>query len=532
MKNISDFLVIGSGLAGLFFALKASKFGKVILVTKDFIDNTNTSYAQGGIASVMDFENDDFQKHIEDTMVAGDGLCNIDAVKTVVYNAPKVINELIEIGVNFDKIDNEKYDLAREGGHSQHRILHYKDVTGKEIERALVEKIKSNPNIEIKEYHFAIDLITQHHLGAIVTRYYSDIKCFGAYVLDIKNNKIDTFLSKVTFLATGGLGNIYDITTNPTIATGDGIAMAYRAKAIVENMEFVQFHPTALYEKNIRPSFLITEAMRGFGAILRNHKNEDFMPKYDERGSLAPRDIVARAIDNELKTYGINHVWLDATATNHEALVAHFPNIFEKCLSLGIDIRKDFIPVSPAAHYLCGGVKIDLNARTNIQYLYAAGETACSGLHGANRLASNSLLEAAVFADIAANDAKDQIVKRTNLFTDLPEWDFKGSKYPEEMILITQEYKELQQIMTNYVGVVRSNLRLHRAMERLDILYKETEELYRRSIPNVKILELRNAINTAYLVIKMAQQRRESRGLHYNLDYPHKFDYSILDKIL
>lgn len=531
MKIKTDFLVIGSGIAGLFFAYKASKLGKVTIITKDKIDSSNTTFAQGGIASVTNFITDNFEKHIKDTLIAGDGICNIDAVKTVVHNAPDRIKELIEIGVNFDKKDDTTFDLAKEGGHSEHRILHYKDVTGQEIERALIDKVKNIPNIEIKEDFFAIDLITQHHLGAHVTRHTNDIKCLGAYVLDIKNNRIDTFLSKITMIATGGIGNIYAITTNPNTATGDGIAMAYRAKAVVENMEFIQFHPTALYEKDTRPSFLITEALRGFGAVLRNNLGEDFMFRYDKRGSLAPRDIVARAIDNELKTRGIDHVWLDATNTNHQELLKHFPHIFEKCLSLNIDIRKDFIPVAPAAHYLCGGIKTDLNAKTSIEFLYAAGETACTGLHGANRLASNSLIEAAVFADIAANDAAEQI-KKAKFVEIIPDWDYKGSKYPEEMILITQEFKELQQIMTNYVGIVRSNIRLARAKQRLEILFNETEELYRRSIPSLKLLELRNALNTAYLVIKMAEQRHESRGLHYSIDYLYKFDYEIFEKLL
>jgi len=521
MQNKTDFLVLGSGIAGLFFALKASEYGKVVIVTKKEIDTTNTSYAQGGIAAVTNNVKDNFDKHISDTLIAGDGICDPEAVRTVVENAPERIQELIDLGTNFDKKKDGNYDLAREGGHSEHRILHHKDITGKEIERALVEKVHSNPNIEIFENHFAIDLITQHHLGYTVTRYMDDINCYGAYVLDIKNNQIKTVISKVTFLATGGIGNIYHKTTNPIIATGDGIAMAYRAKAIIENMEFVQFHPTALYEPDARPSFLITEALRGFGAVLKNIEGEEFMPKYDKRGSLAPRDIVARSIDNEMKLRGDDYVLLDASKTNHEELLNHFPNIFEKCLSIGIDIRKDPIPVTPAAHYLCGGVKTDLNGKTTINNLYASGEVAFTGLHGANRLASNSLIEAVVFADLAVKHSLKEI-NNALIPDNIPDWDFKGTKFPEEMILITQEFKELQQIMTNYVGIVRSNLRLERALDRLEIIYKETEELYRRSIPSQKICELRNAINVGYLVIKMAKRRRESRGLHYNIDYQFK----------
>ena len=517
-----DFLVIGSGIAGLSFALKASKYGSVGIVTKSKIDNTNTKYAQGGIASVT-YSPDNFEKHIQDTLIAGDGICNLKAVEETVKNAPERIQELIDLGTNFDKKENGSYDLAKEGGHSEHRILHYKDITGAEIERSLIEQVKSLNNVTIYENHFAIDLITQHHLGYIITRHSSNTQCFGAYVLDINNKIITTFLSKVTLLATGGIGNIYNVTTNPEVATGDGIAMAYRAKAVIDNMEFVQFHPTALYEPGSRPSFLITEALRGFGAVLKTIDGKTFMKNYDERGSLAPRDIVARAIDNEMKVRGDDHVLLDASHLSKDALLEHFPNIYEKCLSIGIDIVKQPIPVVPVAHYLCGGVNTDLKARTNIKHLYAAGESANTGLHGANRLASNSLIEALVFSHNAVQDAKN-LIGNIKFRNDIPQWDYKGSKYPEEMILITQEFRELQQIMTNYVGIVRSNLRLKRALDRLEILYEETENLYLRSIPIPKLLELRNSINVAYLIIKMAQRRKESRGLHYNIDYPYKLE--------
>ncbi len=522
MKKTSDFLIIGSGIAGLSFALKASKYGSVTIVTKKEIDNANTKYAQGGIASVT-YPPDNFQKHIQDTLIAGDGLCNIKAVKTVIENAPERIKELIEIGTKFDKKTNGKFDLAKEGGHSEHRILHHEDLTGAEVERALIEKIKADKNIQIFENYFAVDLITQHHLGYTVTRYMDNIECFGAYVLNSESNEIITFLSKITIVATGGIGNIYQTTTNPPIATGDGIAMAYRAKAIIENMEFVQFHPTALYEPDARPSFLITEALRGFGAILKTIDGKTFMEKYDERKSLAPRDIVARAIDKELKTRGDDFVLLDASLTNKEDLIKHFPNIYKKCLSLNIDISKQAIPVVPAAHYLCGGIKTDLNAKTTINNLYAIGECAGTGLHGANRLASNSLIEALVFADKAIKHSS-KLLDNIKINEKIPDWNFKGASLHEEMILITQEYKELQQIMTNYVGIVRSNLRLERALTRLELLYKETEYLYKISIPSVKIMELKNAINVAYLVVKMAMRRRESRGLHYNVDYPDKLE--------
>ncbi len=517
-----DYLVIGSGIAGLFFALKASKHGSVAIVTKNTIDASNTKYAQGGIASVT-YPPDNFEKHIKDTLIAGDGICDLKAVEEVVKNAPARIKELIELGTNFDKKKDGSFDLAREGGHSEHRILHYKDITGFEVERALIKQVKNNPNITIFENHFAVDLLTQHHLGYIVTRHSTDTECYGAYVLDIEKGSIFTFLSKITIVATGGIGNIYSVTTNPPIATGDGIAMAYRAKAIIENMEFIQFHPTALYEPDSRPSFLITEALRGFGAILKTIDGKEFMHKYDKRGSLAPRDIVARAIDNEMKVRGEDHVLLDTTHLDKKGLLEHFPNIYEKCLSIGIDITKEPIPVVPAAHYLCGGIKTDLNAKTNIKRLYAAGECAYTGLHGANRLASNSLIEALVFSYNAVENSKDKL-KNLKFNEKIPQWNYKGSKYPEEMILVTQEFKELQQIMTNYVGIVRSNLRLKRAMDRLEIIYEETEDLYRRSIPIPKILELRNSINVAYLIIKMAQRRKESRGLHFNIDYPNKLE--------
>ncbi len=522
MRKKVDFLVIGSGLAGLFYALKVAEYGKVLIVTKSNLEESNTKYAQGGIAAVL-AKTDNFEQHVQDTLKTGDGLCNEEVVRMVVKEAPEKIQELINLGVEFDKTPDGEYELGREGGHSKNRILHHKDNTGYEIEHKLALKVRSHPNIEIWERHFAVDLITQHHLGYTVTRYMKNIQCYGAYVLNTRSGEIHTVLARKTLLATGGIGNIYSVTTNPPIATGDGIAMAYRAKAIIENMEFVQFHPTALYEPNQRPSFLITEALRGFGAVLRNLDGEEFMYKYDERGSLAPRDIVARAIDSEMKSKGVDYVLLDATHLDPSALIEHFPNIYNKCKSIGIDITKDPIPVVPAAHYLCGGVKTDKQGRTTIHNLYAAGEVASTGLHGANRLASNSLLEAVVFADHAAQDAA-KTFKDVSFNDKIPDWDDSGTTYPEEIILITQEFKELQQIMSNYVGIVRSNLRLKRALDRLEILYKETEDLYERSKLSPEICELRNAINVAYLVIKMAKQRRESRGLHYNINYPFKLD--------
>lgn len=518
MSKTYDFLVIGTGLAGLSFALKVANKGSVCILSKTKMEETNTTYAQGGIASVT-YEPDNFKKHIKDTITAGDGINNLSVVEKVVTEAPAQIQQLIDWGVDFDKNDKEKFDLHKEGGHSEFRILHSKDRTGQEIQQKLMQQVKAHKNITILEKHFAIDILTQHHLGELVQRKRTDIECYGAYVLNLRNNNVFTILSKITMIATGGIGEIYQNTTNPHIATGDGIAMANRAKAVVEGMEFVQFHPTALYNPKERPSFLITEAMRGFGAELKDLKGNRFMQKYDERGSLAPRDIVARAIDNEMKIKGCDFVYLDVRHKPAEEIKAHFPNIYEKCHSLGIDITKEMIPVVPAAHYLCGGIKVDENARTSIARLYAAGECSSTGLHGANRLASNSLLEAIVYADAAAKDAVT-VVDRYTFHKNIPAWNDDGTKLPEEMVLITQSNRELEQIMSNYVGIVRSNLRLKRALDRLEILYRENENLYDHSVVSKEICELRNSINIGYLVIKMAMERKESRGLHYTLDYP------------
>jgi len=520
MKKRTDFLVLGSGIAGLTFALKASKFGKVSVVTKGNLEDTNTRYAQGGIAAVFS-EPDNFEKHISDTLVAGDGCCDETVVRMVVSEAPDRIKDLIELGVPFDKKEDGTYDLAREGGHSERRILHHKDKTGEAIQKTLMDRARKDPNIDIYEQHFAIEILTQHHLGEVVKRNYPDIKCFGAYVADLVNQTVIAFLSKVTVVATGGIGNVYLTTTNPEIATGDGIAMVYRAKGTIENMEFVQFHPTSLYDPEVRPSFLITEALRGYGAVLKNMQGEKFMNRYDSRGSLAPRDIVTRAIDNELKKWGDDHVWLDCAHLNPEGLKDHFPNIFSHCMSRGIDITKDMIPVVPVQHYSCGGIKVDMDGQCNIDRLYAFGEASSTGLHGANRLASNSLIEAAVYAHRAAMHAGKKL-KELTYEEKIPEWDYKGTTHLEEMVLITQSIKEVQMIMSNYVGIVRSDLRLERAMVRLEILYQETESLYKRSLISKKICELRNQINVGYIIIKHAMARKESIGLHYSIDYPKK----------
>lgn len=520
MIRKTDFLVIGSGIAGLSYALKVADHGKVILISKTNLEESNTKYAQGGIAAVT-YKPDNYNKHIEDTLIAGDGFCDKEIVEMVVREAPGQITQLINWGVNFDQNDTGKYDLGKEGGHSENRVLHHKDNTGEEIQNSLVRKVKEHKNIEVLENHFAVDIITQHHLGKLVKRSHNNTECYGAYVLDLKTDQVNTFLAKTTLIATGGTGNLYETTTNPKIATGDGIAMVYRAKGIIENMEFIQFHPTSLYNPGEKPSFLITEALRGFGAILKTNDGKEFMHKYDKRGSLAPRDIVARAIDHEMKITGDDHVILDCVHLNSEQLKSHFPNIYEKCLSLGIDITTDPIPVIPAAHYMCGGIKVDENGASTINQLYAIGEVSSTGLHGANRLASNSLSEAIVYAHRAAKDSIRRI-DRIKIHTSIPEWDAQGTTYPEEMIMITQNYKEVQQIMSNYVGIVRSNLRLERALKRLEIIYKETEELYEKSILSQKLCELRNLINVGYLIIKMAKDLHESRGLHYTIDYPKK----------
>lgn len=525
MTRKFDFLVIGSGIAGISYALKAAPYGKVALLCKTTLDESNTSYAQGGIASVM-YEPDNFEKHIQDTLIAGDGHCNPEAVEKVIREAPAQIEELLRWGVDFDKREDGLFDLHREGGHSEHRILHHKDNTGFEIQQSLVHEVRNHKNIEIFEHSFAIEILTQHHLGEVVTQHTPGVECYGAYVLDEQSNHIHTFLSKITLLATGGIGSVYSTTTNPAISTGDGIAMVHRARGVIQDMEFVQFHPTALYHPGERPTYLITEAIRGYGAVLRCKDGREFMQKYDERGSLAPRDIVARAIDNEMKIRGHEFVYLDVTHKDPEETKLHFPNIYKKCLELGIDITKDMIPVSPTQHYLCGGIVVDLNGKTSIGQLYAAGECSCTGLHGANRLASNSLLEAIVYADAAVKDAIPRL-KAIDFNEFIPAWNDEGTSLPEELVLITQSFREVEQIMSTYVGIVRSNLRLKRAMSRLEILYRETEDLFERSVVSREICELRNVISVAYLIIKHALRRKESRGLHYTIDYPKRMRSEI-----
>ena len=521
----TDFLVIGSGIAGLTYALKIAQDcpdKTITVVTKTFSEETNTKYAQGGVAGVTDFDHDSFEKHIEDTLVAGDGLCDPKIVEIVVREGVERIKEIISWGAQFDKDHSGEYALGKEGGHSESRILHHKDVTGKELENTLLKAIASKPNIHLVNHCFVVDIITQHHMGYLVTKSTPDIECYGVYVLNMHSNRIEKILSKITLLATGGNGQVYRTTTNPSIATGDGVAMVYRAKGRIENMEFIQFHPTALYQAGVSgQAFLITEAVRGDGGILRNFNDEAFMEKYDPRKDLAPRDIVARAIDHEMKIAGTEHVFLDCTGMDPENFMQHFPNIYEKCQSIGIDVNTQYIPVAPAAHYSCGGIKADEWGRSSIRNLYACGECASSGLHGANRLASNSLLEAMVFAHRCYVDSMEQI-EFLQFNEQIPDWNAQGTTAPKEMILITQSLKELQLVMTDYVGIVRSNARLERAMKRLDLLHEETEQLYETTFVSPQLCELRNLITVGYLIVKEAQLRTESRGLHYNTDYPSK----------
>ena len=543
-----DFLIIGAGVAGMSYALKVarglrdkdqgagSKNNKprICMICKTSLDEANTSFAQGGVASVTNLKVDTFDKHIADTIIAGDYISDQHAVEQVVRMAPEQIKELVQWGVNFDRKEDGQFDLHREGGHSEFRILHHADDTGAEIQRGLMEAVRACPDIEVKENHFAVEIITQHHLGVRVTRRSPNIKCYGAYVLNCQpltshhsplTSQVDTYLAKCTVMCTGGCGAVYMTTSNPVIATGDGVAMVYRAKGTVADMEFVQFHPTVLHNpQETHPAYLITEAMRGYGGILKLPNGKTFMEKYDERLSLAPRDIVARAIDKEMKIHGLDHVCLDVTHKDPAETKKHFPNIYQKCLSIGIDITTDYIPVRPAAHYMCGGIKVDLNGQSSIKGLYALGECSCTGLHGGNRLASNSLIEAVVYAETAARHSLEH-VDLYDWNEQVPEWNDEGTMTNEEKVLITQSVKEVNQIMSNYVGIVRSDLRLHRAWDRLDMLYEETERLFKRVKASRDICELRNMINVGYLITRWALERKECRGLHFTTDYPqHAYD--------
>ncbi len=531
----TDFLIIGSGIAGLTFALKTAEFGNVALVTKKGIMDSNTFQAQGGIASVFG-KLDSFDYHIQDTLVSGDGLCNRDVVEMVVKNGPDRIRELIDLGVHFNLksrgssvsessgIESD-LDLGREGGHSQKRIVHAHDMTGKEVESVLVDHVKNNPRIQLFENHIAIDLITisTRMTRGLITTTHEDY-CCGAYVLDRETNRVKTFCAKITLLATGGAGKVYLYTSNPDIATGDGIAMAYRAGATVANLEFVQFHPTCLYHPEAK-NFLISEALRGEGAILIDAWGNPFMEKYDAQKDLACRDVVARAIDTELKKSGTDFVFLDISHKNSDFIKERFPNLYEKCLSFGFDMTKEPLPVVPAAHYMCGGIATDMHGKTDLQRLYAVGETACTGLHGANRLASNSLIEALVYSHMAAQQAvRDIETLDFSLTPDPPAWDEVGTTDSDEVIMVSQNWDEIRRFMWNYVGIVRSNKRLERAKRRIEIIQQEIRDYYWDFKVSGDLIELRNIAMVAELIIKCARHRKESRGLHYNLEFPYRDD--------
>lgn len=525
MEIQTDYLVVGSGIAGLSFALRAAEQGTVAMVTKKEHTESNTNYAQGGIASVL-AEDDSFDLHIQDTLVAGAGLCHRDSVELIVREGPSMVKELIRWGVQFtleESDGKERLALGREGGHTRHRIVHAADLTGREIEQRLIALAEKHPNISIYENHTAIDLITEHHLFGAQMERNERVTCWGVYVLDNQAGLVKKFLAKVTLLATGGAGQVYLHTTNPEIATGDGIAMAYRAGASVANLEFMQFHPTTLYHPQAR-SFLISEAVRGYGGILVDHKGRHFMEKYHEMGSLAPRDIVARAIDSEMKKSGQPCVFLDVIHKGPEETRQHFPNIYEKCKSIGLDITKEPIPVVPAAHYMCGGVCTDLLGRTAINSLYACGEVACTGVHGANRLASNSLLEAIVFSDRAYQDSLNIVRQNNYTFPSIPEWNEENTLNNEEWVIMAHDREEIQQLMWDYVGIVRSDFRLKRALGRVSLIASEVEEFYKRTKVTVDLIELRNIATVAERIIGSALIRKESRGLHFTTDYPEKDD--------
>lgn len=526
MEIRSDVLIIGSGIAGLSFALKAAEQGTVSIITKKQRAESNTNYAQGGIAAVSSLD-DSFDLHIKDTLDAGVGLCHRQAVEILVREGPDRLAELISIGVGFTKSGSE-LDLGREGGHSRNRIVHARDRSGREIENALLHSVAAHPNISVYENHLAIDLITEHHLGTSLTAS-STVNCWGAYALDIEQNVVKSFLAGTSILCTGGAGQAYLHTTNPLIATGDGIAMAYRAGARIANMEFIQFHPTTLFNSG-SPAFLISEAVRGFGGVLKSMRGEEFMTKYDERASLAPRDIVARAIDAELKRSGDAYVHLDLRHLPPDAVREHFPHIYTTCLErFKLDITREPIPVVPAAHYTCGGVATDLHGQTTIGNLYACGEVAMTGVHGANRLASNSLLEAIVFSHRAFQHVRTRVGSLQSSVPVIPLWDESGTFNADEWVLIEHDRTEIQQIMWDYVGIVRSNLRLERARCRLELIRNEIESFYKRTKVTESLIELRNLVTVADLIVRCAGMRHESRGLHYTTDYPNRDDLHCLN---
>ncbi|SHJ55716.1 L-aspartate oxidase [Malonomonas rubra DSM 5091] len=527
MKITSDFLVIGTGIAGLSYALKVADKGTVSLITKRDIDITATQLAQGGIAAVSSKE-DSFQAHAKDTMVAGVDLPHADVVDLVVEAGPKAVADLIQWGVNFSRNRDNEYDLTREGGHSHRRILHAKDATGREIERALVEAAQAHPNITLYQHHIAVDLITE---AKIQKQELDENRCLGAYILDIKNDEVITFGARFTVLATGGAGKVYLYTCNPDIATGDGLAIGWRAGASVANMEFMQFHPTTLYHPNAK-SFLISEAVRGEGAILKRSDGYAFMPDYHDLKDLAPRDIVARAIDNEMKKHGDDCVFLDITHKGEDYIKDRFPTIYQTCLEYGIDMTKEPIPVVPAAHYLCGGLKTDTNGETSIRNLFAIGEVACTGLHGANRLASNSLLEGIVFAKFAAEESIKRLTEEPPSFPSIEPWDCGSATCSDEEVVVAHNWDEIRRSMWNYVGIVRSNKRLHRAMSRINLIQEEIIEYYWNFYITSDLIELRNITTVAKLIVQSALMRKESRGLHYTIDYPEADANSLHDTII
>lgn len=526
MVHRFDFLVIGSGIAGLSYALKVAPRGTVGIITKKEKAESNTNYAQGGVAAVMSAV-DSFELHMKDTLGTGMGLSHREPVAAMVKEGPQRLRELIDIGVEFTMRDGQ-LDLGREGGHSVHRIVHARDLTGREIERALLHAVGENPNIHIFENHAAIDLLTEHNMREHTVIDRRNIHCWGAYALDCERGTVSVFTAPCVMLSTGGLGHAYLHTTNPSIATGDGVAMAYRAGAVIANMEFIQFHPTTLYNSGT-PSFLISEAVRGFGAVLKTMDGEEFMQRYDERRSLAPRDIVAYAIDTELKRRGEDYVLLDLTHLDAQEVREHFPHIYETCRTrFKIDITSEPIPVVPGAHYSCGGVVSDLEGQTSISGLYVSGETSMTGVHGANRLASNSLLEALVFSDRAARASMNFREREESALPAIRDWDDSGTFNSEEWVLISHDRREIQQVMWDYVGIVRSNLRLERARRRIDLIRDEIELYYKNTRITEGLIELRNLATCAMLIIQCALKRRESRGLHVTTDYPQKDDAHFL----